>query len=120
MLRQTISTVLVVSALGFGAVAQAHPDHAFAKDVDAFHALLAPVWHARPGAERTRNACAQADGMENAAQNIQSVDATALKAAVAVLSRQCKVAPAEIDAALFAVHEAFHHLIDAKAPVAGR
>ncbi len=30
-----------------------HVHHHFAKDIDAFHAVLAPVWHARPGPERT-------------------------------------------------------------------
>lgn len=112
-----VTTVLWVS----GAVAEndAHPHHHFPKDIDAFHALLAPIWHARPGKERSQNACAQAAGMEEGAKAIRSTDATRLVASITVLKAKCDGDLAGVDAALFEVHEAFHKLIDAK-PLAKR
>lgn len=92
----------------------AHPH--FSPDVDAFHSLLAPLWHARPGKARTRNACSSAGEMAKSAADIRSADATALVAAIHRLQSTCKSKPAEVDAAFFDVHEAFHHLIDARSP----
>jgi len=105
-----------------GAVAEdhAHMHHALPQDVDAFHSLLAPIWHARPGKERSRNACAKAAEMEKLAQGIRSADAAPLVAATATLKSRCKGKPADVDAALFDVHEAFHRLIDPKPPVSMR
>lgn len=105
-----------------GAVADEHErmHHHLAKDLDAFHALLAPVWHARPGKARLQDACAKAAEMEKLARAIQSADAASLVAASSALQAKCKTSPADVDAALFDVHEAFHHLIDAKAPAAMR
>ncbi|NTV68656.1 MAG: hypothetical protein HGA71_00780 [Azonexaceae bacterium] len=91
-----------------------HPHHHMARDVDAFHAVLAPVWHARPGPERSRNACAKAPEMAALAGKIRSTDASALNASMSVLSKVCQDGKGEIDASLFDVHEAFHRLIDGK------
>ncbi len=114
-----VSTVLWVAA----AIADehGHMHHAFPKDIDAFHATLAPVWHARAGKARSQNACAKAAEMATLAKDIQSADATALVGSVAALQSTCKrkAKLAEVDAALSDVHEAFHHLIDAK-PAATR
>lgn len=90
----------------------AHPH--FAPDVDAFHSLLAPLWHARPGKARTRNACAKAGEMAKGAADIRSADPTALVATIAQLQTTCKRKPADVDAAFFDVHEAFHRLIEAR------
>lgn len=94
--------------------------HNFPKDVDAFHAVLAPIWHARPGKERSRNACTQAAEMEKLARDIQSSDATTLVATINTLQGKCKGKPGDVDAAFFDVHEAFHRLIDAPATAAKR
>lgn len=96
-----------------------HPHHAFAGDVEAFHSILAPVWHADPGRERSRNACAKGGEMEQAARDIRSADAASLLAAITAFKVQCKDKPSEADAALADVHTAFHRLIDRK-PVAAR
>ena len=94
--------------------------HHFPKDIDAFHSILAPIWHARPGQERSRDACAKAAEMEKSAKDIRSTDAKMLLASLAALKSRCEATPADIDAALFDVHEAFHGLIDAKPAAAKR
>lgn len=115
MAKQLARTLIAVAAtlwLG-GAVAQEHHDHhRFAPDVDAFHAVLAPVWHARPGKERARNACAKTSRMASLVNDIRSADASALRAAVVALQGTCKGKPAGVDGALHDVHEAFHRLIE--------
>jgi hypothetical protein len=106
-------SLAIAATLWLGnALAQGHP-HQFSADVDAFHSVLAPVWHARPGKERSRNACAKAGQMEALAKDIRSANASALQAAVAGLTAKCRATPADIDGALFDVHEAFHRLTDA-------
>ena len=93
---------------------EGHTHHRFPKDVDAFHSVLAPLWHARPGKERAQNACAKAGEMERLAKDIRSGDATPLLAAVGALKKKCPGDQADIDAALFDVHEAFHRLAEPK------
>ncbi len=93
-----------------GPMAHRHP--AFPPDIDAFHAVLAPLWHAEPGAARDRDTCAQADTMAGLAGAIGSGDARALRAAVGALRRQCRERPGAAEPALAKVHDAFHRLID--------
>jgi hypothetical protein len=88
--------------------------HDFAKDVDTFHSVLAPLWHSPPGKERSQQVCAQVAKMESLASAIQSGDAKPLQASVVALRAQCQSRPADIDAMLFNVHEAFHHLVEHK------
>lgn len=105
-----------------GAIADEHErmHRHLPKDIDAFHSLLAPIWHARPGKARLQDACAKAAEMEQLAKGIQSADAAPLVAASTALQTKCKASPADVDAALFDVHEAFHRLIGAKGPAAMR
>lgn len=86
--------------------------HSFAKDVDAFHATLAPLWHARPGKERSENVCAQTGKLESLATEVHSGDTKPLLASIAALKTQCKTSPTKIDAAFAEVHEAFHRLTE--------
>lgn len=103
----------LLATLSLGtAYAQPH-HHSFPQDIDAFHAVLAPIWHARPGKARSRDACAKAGKMAALAADIQSTNATALKTSIAALQTTCKGKPADIDGALHDVHEAFHTLIEA-------
>lgn len=90
-----------------------HP-HNFSKDVDAFHAVLAPLWHAKAGKERSQKVCAQASKLESLAREIQSGDAKALLAATMELKVQCKATQIDIDAAFSKVHESFHRLAEHK------
>lgn len=114
------SALLVTAALAESQGHNHHHHHDFPKDVEAFHAVLAPVWHARPGKQRLLDACTKAPEMETLAKNIQSADAKPLVATIQTLKAKCKSKPGDVDAAFFDVHEAFHHLIDAPAPAAKR
>lgn len=87
-----------------------HQHHHFPKDVDAFHSVLAPLWHARPGKERSRNACAKANEMDRLAKDIRSGDAAPLVASIAALKQTCQGNQSNMDAALSDVHDAFHRL----------
>ena len=89
--------------------------HNFAKDVDAFHAALAPLWHSSTSKERSQKVCAQASKLETLAKDIQSGDAKTLVASIVDLKAQCQANPTDIDAVFSKVHDAFHHLIEAKA-----
>lgn len=106
--------VVVAAILGGSALADEHGHlhHQFPKDVDAFHSVLAPVWHARPGPERTQDACAKAGEMARLANEIRSTDASQLVASISVLKTKCDSDKGGTDASLFDVHDAFHHLID--------
>lgn len=106
---------LAAAAFVANAIAQSdherHP-HGFARDVDALHAVLAPLWHARAGKERSENVCAQAPGLEGLARDIRSGDATVLVTSIVALKAQCQASPTDIDAAFARVHDAFHHLAE--------
>lgn len=106
--------LVVATFLGGSALADehGHMHHKFPKDIDAFHAVLAPVWHARPGPERTQDACAKAGEMARLANEIRSTDASQLVASISGLKSKCGSYKGEVDVALYDVHEAFHHLID--------
>lgn len=112
-LTKTLLAVAAIQWLGTAAAQEHRHHHHFAPDVDAFHAVLAPVWHARPGKERSRDACAKAGRMETLAQDIRSADAAALRDTIAALKATCKTKPADVAGALHDVHEAFHRIIDA-------
>ena len=101
------------------AIADDHHHHQSAKDVDAFHAALAPVWHARPGNERLQNACAKVDELARLASDIRSTDASRLIASIAAMKTACQGNQSDVDGAFYDVHEAFHQVIDAK-PTPGK
>lgn len=116
----TNSIALIVAALlaGGALAAEQHDNHrhhhTFAKDVDALHAVLAPLWHARPGKERSQNVCAKTNELERLAGDIRSGDPKLLLQAMAALKKQCQASSTDIDAAFFDVHEAFHRLAEPK------
>lgn len=93
------------------AIADDHHHHHFAKDVDAFHAVLAPIWHARPGPERLPNACAKVEELGQLASAIRSTDASKLVASISTMKTACQGKSGDVDGAFHDVHEAFHHLI---------
>ena len=114
-LTKTLLAVAGIQWLGAAAAQEHRHHHQFPPDVDAFHAVLAPVWHARPGKERSREACAKAGRMETLAQDIRAADGAAVRDTVAALSPTCTKKPTDVDGALHDVHEAFHRIIDAAA-----
>ena len=88
--------------------------HRFSKDVDAFHAVLALVWHAPKGVERLQSACAKAGEMEGLAKGISSTDASLLVSSLTALKTKCQGDQASVEIALIGVHDAFHQLIEHK------
>lgn len=113
---------LTTALWGSAAIAEnhGHMHHHFPKDIESFHAILAPVWHAPEGKERSSNACAKVAGMAQRAGDIRSADATALLASIVALKSRCDTDPADINAPLSDVHQAFHGLTDAKPNAAKR
>ena len=112
-LNHLIAATLITLLAGSAVAADRHQEHRhdFAKDVDAFHVALAPLWHARPGKERAQNVCAQTGSLAKLAGDIRSADAKPLLTALTALQQQCQTDPAATDAAFFDVHEAFHQLV---------
>jgi hypothetical protein len=105
-----VATLLAASALAEDNHEKHH--HRFAADVDALHSVLAPLWHATAGKERSQNVCAQTGKLESLSKDIRSGDNKALLASITTLKAQCQTSPTEIDAAFSQVHDAFHRLID--------
>lgn len=118
MMKICIENILLVAAIFLGGSAFAdghdHMHHNFSKDVDAFHAVLAPVWHARPGSARTQDACDKAGEMARLAQAIRSADVSQLNASINLLKGKCDGGKDDVDVALYDVHEAFHRLIEVR------
>lgn len=109
-------SVFVLTATCMGAAMAEVPEHHhhhFAKDVDAFHSVLAPIWHARPGPERLPNACAKVDELGRLANEIRSTNASNLVVSIATMKTACQ-GKGDVDGAFYDVHEAFHHIIEPK------
>lgn len=120
-IKRSLLVSVAVCSVGSAVADDHHPmHHQFPKDVDAFHSVLAPIWHSPPGKERLQNACAKAGQMDNLAKGIRSIDASQLVEAISVLKLKCQGDRAEVDAALFDVHESFHRLIEPKPAVSAR
>jgi hypothetical protein len=117
-IHASVFVVIVAAQLAGSAIAEDQPEkhthETFAKDVDALHAVLAPLWHAQPGNERSEEVCAKANKLQSLAGDIRTGDTKALLLAIAALEKQCQISQTDIDAALFDVHEAFHRLAEAK------
>ena len=117
---KVFSALVAATCLGTAIADDHQHHHQFAKDIEAFHAILAPVWHARPGPERLPNACAKVDELARLASDIRSTDASKLVASIASMKTACQSRQSDIDGAFYDVHEAFHHLLDAKPAPAKR
>lgn len=114
-----LAALLAACAIGStGAAAQngpAHHHHRFAPDVEAFHGVLAPLWHAPHGTARNADTCRQADRMIELAQAIRSVDAGRLQTSLGALKERCTASKGGIETAFHEVHEEFHRLLEAGA-----
>lgn len=111
------SLTFVLVFLSIPAISEEHEErskykeeHASAKDVDAFHLVLSPLWHAPKGKERTTNICAKTSVLENLAKGIQSTDSKKLQASIAVLKEKCQTSPPDVDTVFSSVHDEFHHI----------
>ncbi|HEX5803617.1 MAG TPA: hypothetical protein VFY24_11380 [Azospira sp.] len=119
LMAAAVAAIAAITATAAGGALAAEPKehhhhHHFAADVDAFHGVLAPVWHAARGVQRNQDACGQAGRMASLAKEIRSTDASALQARIVTLQAACGEAKGDVEGALFEVHEAFHRLIEAK------
>jgi hypothetical protein len=116
---KTIRTSFIVPAIaalsvGYATAEQASEMHAhtFSSEVDALHSVLAPLWHAPVGKERSQNVCARTPALEKLAKEIRGADAKPLLASITALAARCQSNPSDIDTSFRQVHEAFHHLIE--------
>ena len=85
------------------------------KAIGDFHDVLAPLWHADPGPQRTADTCQAAPKMVTLADDVVrsstpawAEKANALKTATAALVEECATTRAAFDTKFHEVHEAFH------------
>jgi hypothetical protein len=104
-----------------------HHRHRFpAGPVTDFHAVLRPLWHSEPGADRDARTCTEAGSLHTHAAAIVAAPVpeaaqaheSDYRAAAAVLNREVETLPAAcagqsgVAERLEAVHTAFHRLIE--------
>lgn len=102
-------------------------EHHFEGAVDGFHAVLAPLWHAAAGEQRTNDTCAAAADLVTKAGAIETepvpaaaggkddawkANAAALTAAANELQTVCSGDRATFDATFGKLHDSFHALIE--------
>lgn len=102
-------------------------EHHFEGAVDAYHAVLAPLWHAEAGEKRTNDTCAAAADLVTKAGAIEAepvpaaasgkddawkTNAAALTAASKELETVCSGDRASFDATFGKLHDSFHALIE--------
>jgi len=102
--------------------------HELTPELDAFHEILAPRWHADPGPQRAVDTCAAVADFKTRAAAVKSASAPAgaeaaawteagatLETTVVALEAECTAGAADqakFDAAFSAVHDAFHHAME--------
>ena len=112
-MKNRLSLVTFISLFGFPVFAEGDHHHDFAPDVAVFHEVLAPLWHAPEGADRTKAICAKQSDLTVIANNIKSQDPKNLLNTLSHLSDSCAGKQENVSAAFSGVHDAFHLLIDA-------
>ncbi len=101
-----------------------HPGPSIA-EVDAMHAEIAPVFHAEPGAVRTRAACERASVLHERAIAVQAVPTPAgvdgdhwhgatasLSGAADGLALECSTSGPAVEERLSDLHDAFHRVAE--------
>jgi hypothetical protein len=109
--RKLLLGILATVTLAGAGFAQEDHHPALAKDVDAFHSVLAPLWHKPAGPTRLQQACAGAAALEACARQIKSTDAEELIESTTDFTKQCHARSDDIEAAFGHVHDAFHRLM---------
>ena len=108
-----IATIVAALLMG-SAIGEEKHTHSFSKDIEIFHDVLAPLWHAQAGQERSQNICEQASKLDQVAREIHSGDAGELLKSIDTLMAQCRSNQSNIDGTFAHVHDAFHHLVEHK------
>jgi hypothetical protein len=75
-----------------------------------FHEVLAPIWHATPGAERTGKACS---GQKDLAAKAAAVGDAELTADVDAVKAACD-SKGDVEGKMSVVHDRFHKLAEKK------
>jgi hypothetical protein len=75
------------------------------ESIDAFHDLLAPLWHAPESSERTEKTCAAVPDLERRAQAIGDAP---LVESIHALEAECAGDRAAFQPRFSTVHDAFH------------
>jgi hypothetical protein len=104
-MKLTWSTLLLLAVSGACGGAQQPAPAAPASAVDAFHDVLAPLWHSPDSRERTEKTCAAVPALEARAQDVGDAP---LVEAVQALAAECTGDRAAFKTKLAAVHDAFH------------
>ncbi len=102
-----------------------HDEHGWSASLTAMHDVLAPCWHAEPGATRAALACTNASELDARAQAVAadatpegqdadgwSAATTQLTSATAALVAECSASGPAAEERLGAIHDAFHVLIE--------
>lgn len=96
---------------------EGHEEHGdMPAEVQAFHDVLAPLWHAPEGAERTAKTCDSTGALEEKAVAIEAVwktEGKELHDSVKALAEECaRDGRPEFQTRFAAVHTAFHALAE--------
>jgi hypothetical protein len=114
-MKRALMPLLLLAACGGGAKTQPAsaaaasttvPSSASPKaSIDAFHDVLAPLWHSPESPERTARTCAAVPDLEAKAQDIGDAP---LVEAIHALGAECAGDRAAFQPKLATVHDAFH------------
>jgi ABC-type glycerol-3-phosphate transport system substrate-binding protein len=99
--------------------------HAMSPSLTALHDVLAPTWHAEPGATRAGLACTNAAQLEERARAVAADPApegqdaaawteltTQLTTTASALGAECTASGPAVEERLGAFHDAFHAIIE--------
>lgn len=85
-------------------------DHHFVADIQSFHDVLSPLWHADVSSKRQADTCAAIPQMRAAAQKMTYAAAPDLVESLNNLQKFCRADPKTFNASFHLVHEAFHRV----------
>jgi hypothetical protein len=104
--RPLVLVLALAGACGSAkSTAPAAPAARSTSSIDAFHDVLAPLWHSPESGERTDRTCAAVPTLETRAQDVG--DATLVET-VQALAAECTGDRAAFKPKFAAVHDAFH------------
>jgi len=124
MIKRTYALAILLAACGGSQKSAPAPAPEVAKvepskAVGDFHDVLAPLWHADPGPQRTDDTCKQApqmvalaDVVATSAEPAWADKAAGLQASTKALADDCQHGRAGFDAKFHDVHEAFHQVAE--------